>query len=137
MKCTFIFPPQWTPLNPHFALASLIAQLKKHNCDVSLRDLNIEYYDKVLTKDFIKNSLDNAVNSIPQLHKELAKEFSPNKSPEDYSDDFKKIMEKYSKIRDFTEKRSQEALNVIDTIDEAKSVLKSNYIYKQLLSRIK
>ena len=41
MKCILVFPPQWTPLNPHFALASLYSQLKKNNCDVSIKDLNI------------------------------------------------------------------------------------------------
>ena len=131
MKCILVFPPQWTPLNPHFALASLYSQLKKNNCDVSIKDLNIEFYNKILTKNYLENSLINALNSLDGLNKELSKEYSPDKKAEDYSDFFKQTMEKYSKIKDFKEKRYQDAISVINSIEETINVMKSSEDFYQ------
>ena len=48
------FPPQWTPISPHFAICSLLGQLKANNYNVSFSDLNIEFYNKILTKDYLQ-----------------------------------------------------------------------------------
>lgn len=49
-----IFPPQWTPQNPHYALTSLAGHLRHNGYKVNLRDLNVEFYDKILKPDYIE-----------------------------------------------------------------------------------
>ncbi len=55
------FPPQWTPQNPHFAMTQLAGHLRANNCRVSLRDLNVEFYDHLLTPEFITFTRDRAM----------------------------------------------------------------------------
>lgn len=53
-----VFPPQWTPQNPHFAITSLTGHLRKHGYRVLQRDLNVEFYDHVLTPEFLRKALE-------------------------------------------------------------------------------
>lgn len=54
---TIIFPPQWSPQNPpHRAVTKLAGHLRHHGYKVNLRDLNVEFYDKILTPDYIELS---------------------------------------------------------------------------------
>ena len=43
MNTLLLFPPQWTPISPHFALPSLIGQLKANGYEASGLDLNIDF----------------------------------------------------------------------------------------------
>lgn len=49
-----IFPPQWTPQNPHFAITQLSGHLRSHGWKVKVKDLNVEFYDHVLTPEFLE-----------------------------------------------------------------------------------
>ena len=51
-----VFPPQWTPQNPHFAITSLAGHLRRQGNRVLMRDLNVEYYDYILTPEYIKRA---------------------------------------------------------------------------------
>lgn len=53
-KTMLLFPPQWIPLSPPLALPSLSAVLRQHNYTVTPIDANIEFYDHILSRDFIK-----------------------------------------------------------------------------------
>jgi anaerobic magnesium-protoporphyrin IX monomethyl ester cyclase len=48
MKVILLFPPQWTAGQPYYALSTLNGQLKRAGYDVSIRDLNLEYMERVL-----------------------------------------------------------------------------------------
>ena len=50
MKYLLIFPPQWTPISPHFALSSLLGQLKSAGFDAEGMDLNIDFFNKYGSK---------------------------------------------------------------------------------------
>ena len=52
-KILLTFPPQWTPIAPHFAMASLLGQLLNNGYQASALDLNIEFYyiDKELKNE--------------------------------------------------------------------------------------
>ncbi|HBN09915.1 MAG TPA: hypothetical protein DD435_15160 [Cyanobacteria bacterium UBA8530] len=54
-KALFVFPPQWNPQNPFYAMASLAGHLRSHGYEVALRDLNVEYYDLVLTPQYLQS----------------------------------------------------------------------------------
>ena len=43
MKTLLLFPPQWTPVSPHFALPSLLGQLKAKGYEAFGMDLNRDF----------------------------------------------------------------------------------------------
>ena len=49
-----IFPPQWTPVSPHFAVPSLVGQLKSEGFNVSSMDLNIDFFESILNRKSIE-----------------------------------------------------------------------------------
>ena len=57
MKVMLFFAPHWTPTMPHLAVPTLTAHLRAHNVDVIQRDLNIEVFDAVLTRDYLSQAL--------------------------------------------------------------------------------
>ncbi len=50
MLTKLLFPPQWIPTQPYLSLPSLTAFLKANNCDVEQVDINISFYDEILSK---------------------------------------------------------------------------------------
>ncbi len=84
-KCLVVFPPQWSPFSPHLAPVTIAASIRKagHKCDV--RDLNLEFYRKVLTKDFLQEVVNRQLQSFPSLKEEVKSIIIPGKKPEDYS----------------------------------------------------
>jgi anaerobic magnesium-protoporphyrin IX monomethyl ester cyclase len=57
MKVMLLFPPHWTPAMPHLALPTLTAYLRAHDVEVIQRDLNIEVFDAILTRDYLKQTV--------------------------------------------------------------------------------
>ncbi len=57
MKVMLLFPPNWTPSMPHLALPTLTAYLREHGVEVIQRDLNIEVFDEILTRKYMKKTL--------------------------------------------------------------------------------
>lgn len=51
MKVMLLFPPHWEPMMPHLSLPSLAAYLHSHGVEVIQRDLNVEAFDQVLSKE--------------------------------------------------------------------------------------
>lgn len=49
-----LFPPQWTPQNPPFALASLGGHLRSRGIPTRLIDLNLDYYEHVLNPESLR-----------------------------------------------------------------------------------
>ncbi len=66
-RVLLIFPPQWTPLNPHFALAALGGHLREQGYPIKLLDLNVGYYRRVLNRRFLEYSLGRARNTRDYL----------------------------------------------------------------------
>jgi anaerobic magnesium-protoporphyrin IX monomethyl ester cyclase len=56
-----VFPPQWTPQNPHNAITSIAGHVRKAGGKILLKDLNVEYYDYVLTPEYLRYTI-NKVN---------------------------------------------------------------------------
>ena len=59
MKVMLLFPPNWTPTMPHLALPTLTAYLRSHGAEVIQRDLNLEVFDQILTRDYLKQTVTN------------------------------------------------------------------------------
>jgi anaerobic magnesium-protoporphyrin IX monomethyl ester cyclase len=58
MKVMLLFPPSWTPTMPHLALPALTAYLRLHGVEVIQRDLNLESLERVLTHDYVAQTVD-------------------------------------------------------------------------------
>ncbi|NWG19888.1 MAG: radical SAM protein [Chloroflexi bacterium] len=58
MNVMLLFPPNWTPSMPHLSLPTLTAFLRGHGVQVTQRDLNIEVFDRVLTRRYLEGVLD-------------------------------------------------------------------------------
>lgn len=57
MQVTLVFPPSWIPSQPFLSLPSLQGFLKKEGVDnVSIRDLNIEIMDTLLSSEKVKKT---------------------------------------------------------------------------------
>jgi len=57
MKIFLLFPPYWTPAMPHLALPALSSFLRSHGLEVIQRDLNLEVFERVLTRAYLEQSL--------------------------------------------------------------------------------
>ena len=58
MKAMLCFPPNWNPAMPHLALPTLAAFLRGHGVEVIQRDLNIEVFDTMLTRNHLETALE-------------------------------------------------------------------------------
>lgn len=129
MKTLFLFPPQWTPISPHFAIPSLMGQLKGHGFEADVMDLNIEFYNKILDKSYLVQAIDKAFNGQENLLKEIALHHSPDKKVSDYSEDIQSKMIKYSKIKEYKTNKTYQTANIPDFVEDAKKILKSKTDY--------
>jgi len=48
-----LLPPQWTPLSPYYALPILAGEIKQAGYTCSIRDLNIEYFHRILSPQYL------------------------------------------------------------------------------------
>ncbi|AFM40417.1 Fe-S oxidoreductase [Desulfosporosinus acidiphilus SJ4] len=76
MKTLLVFPPGWHPNGPYLALPILKSFLKnERGISADIRDLNIEYFDHIFSKNYIKQCYDkikaeNRMNDILKLVRE-------------------------------------------------------------------
>ena len=132
-----LFPPQWTPLNPHFSLASLTSQLRDKGHEVKIRDLNIEFYNEILTKKHLLNCVDQLINTKDDLFNVMLKEYSEEKQVKDYTEDFQKKLVKYEKIKDFLNNRSNDLKNIPDKVEDAVAVMRDKERFYDPVTLIK
>lgn len=130
MKTLLIFPPQWTPISPHFALPSLIGQLQANGFSAKALDLNIDFYNKILKADFIKNSIIKAVDANSKILKEIEPYIKKGKTFNDYPLSIQNKLVKYSKVKEYTEKKQNVLAVFPDMAEEALHILKTEEFYK-------
>ncbi len=133
-----IFPPQWTPISPYFALPSLTGQLKAKGYKANALDLNIDFFNELLDEENIKNSFLKIGVESQNLKDEIKKFFSPSKKASDYTVKEQIILFKYNKIKNYLSKDVHSVQNIISLISEAKETIKSEEFYnpKKLINSI-
>lgn len=63
MKSLLIFPPGWNPCSPYLALPILKAYLEEHhNQKVTIKDTNVEFFDYIFSKDFLKRCTERGLD---------------------------------------------------------------------------
>lgn len=125
MKVLLLFPPQWMPVSPHFAIPALAGQLKGAGYDVEILDLNVDFYNKILTRSNVQNSLNVAKDMLPVLKEEISSKAVKGKAFSDYSFEFQNKIAKASIINDFLNKYKNEIPRTTILIEKAVEVLKS------------
>lgn len=71
-------PPQWTPLSPYYGLPVLAGEIKQAGYECRIRDLNVEFFNRITTPEYLswcrigaQNRLDaereNFINAIADL----------------------------------------------------------------------
>ncbi len=99
MKALLLFPPQWTPNSPYLALHLLSAQLKKNGTDAEIKDINIEFFNYILTKRNLTEKLDEAKKILASLGKTVAEKYPDAISKFDtYSPEEKTMLLKFKRI---------------------------------------
>jgi hypothetical protein len=58
MKVMLLFPPPWTPAMPHLALPTLASYLRPRGVEVTLRDLNLEVFEHILSRHYVEQSVE-------------------------------------------------------------------------------
>lgn len=75
MLTKLLFPPQWIPTQPYLSLPSLTAFLRASNCDVEQMDINVSFYDEILSKRGLLPFYERAYLKLHEL--ESKKELPP------------------------------------------------------------
>lgn len=132
-KLLLIFPPQWTPISPHFAVSSLIGQLKSNGYNAEAMDLNIDFFNDILTKEKIEESIAVAKKHYEFLQKNLLSVFSPDKKQSDYTKEEQIFLYKYNKLKNYIQKGNNYFTFVPMFIDEAKRTIKSDNFYNPMM----
>ncbi len=110
MEITLLFPPQSTPTMPYLSVPSLTAYVRSKGYNVIQRDLNVETYDILLSKNYLKKIYEKICCILDNL--EL-------KNRSAYHQDH------YKRLR----AARAEAPHLMETIEEAKQVYRSKDFY--------
>ncbi len=129
MKVLLAFPPQWTPISPHFAIPSLSGQLKNAGYETYVCDLNIDFYNESLKSINVYNAASRAISEQDALLKEIAKFHSPEKQFSDYPLDIQNKMVRYSKVKEYITKKANDLINIPKFIENATSAIKDKDVF--------
>jgi len=132
-KMLLIFPPQWTPISPHFAIPSLLGQLKSCGYNAEAMDLNIDFFNSILTKENIELSIKKAKSELEILQKNLLSVFSPDKQVSDYTFEEQIFLFRYNKIKHYIQNGTNYFTFVPMFIEEAKKTIKSENFYNPMM----
>lgn len=125
MKALLLFPPQWTPNSPYLALPLLSAQLKKHGIESDIRDINIEFFNHILTEKNLSEKLDEARKIFASLGKTVSEKYPDAvRNFESYSPEEKTMLLKFKRISEILAGEVDTDKTIRDC-ENAVSVLKS------------
>ena len=136
-KMLLIFPPQWTPVSPHYALAALIGQLKAKGYSAKAVDLNVEFYSEILTKDYLNFINEKIKKDYVRLFTNIRKIYTKGKKADKYSLDEQCEIYKFGKIKKFISSDDTYYTRVPNTIQFALEVIRSKERFFQPVNLIK
>ena len=137
-KILFLFPPQWTPISPHFALCSLTGQLKNAGYSTTTEDLNVEFYNLILSKEFLDFTNEKIKNDYVELCDKIKKIYKSNKTAEEYTLQEQCMIYKYGKIKEFlSEDNDEYHVRVPNIIQYAHEIVKDKTRFYQPINLIK
>ncbi len=126
MKTLLIFPPQWMPVSPYFALPTLLGQFSDTELEASALDLNVDFYNKILTSDYLKTSVDLAKKLLPLLKNSIRTYYNKEN---DYTFEQKIEIAKASVINNTLKKYEDEFSKIELFIEQSVEIMKSKKHY--------
>lgn len=133
-----IQPPQWYPVSPHLAVPLLTGQLKKEGFDVRASDLNVEFFNYLLTAEMAEKCDKKAREILSELSREYENaDISEIEKNGGYDEKTRCL--KYLTIKKFYEDYSEEIPSVIENVEEAVRVTRDSedFYNPEKLSRAK
>lgn len=124
MKTLFVIPPQWYPMNPYLSAAQLIGQFKAKGLEAEARDLNIEFFNDILTKERIIESAAKAKDFFVSFRPEVEKNGYCQENFATYSRELQTKLLRFVAYTDFmksgldAEKIAEEIHNAVSTMKE-------------------
>ncbi|XUX00748.1 MAG: PqqD family peptide modification chaperone [Dehalogenimonas sp.] len=111
MKVLLIFPPQWVPFYPYLSLPSLSSYLQLNGIEVVQKDLNLETFDRLLTKDYISGLKERLETQFTIMNSRMT--LSSGAEQRYYSDLFL---------------AKSKVVQMASEVDEAKRILRDNQL---------
>ena len=123
-KILLIQPPQWYSVSPYLAVPLLAGQLKKAGFNVKACDLNIRFYNSILTKKHTSECHEKAKKLLSELENVYAeRDVEELKKSGTYTE--KTGFLKYQTIKKFYEQHESEVADIIENIEKAVAVTKT------------
>lgn len=129
MNILMLFPPQWMPTSPHFAIPTLLGQFKDLPYNVDVMDLNIDFYDEILTKSYLKKAIELAQKSQEKTINEISKVYSPEKNFYEYSFDMQNKIAKYGMIKNYLAQNQNMISQIPNLVEDAVKAIKSKELF--------
>ncbi len=139
MRTLFLTVPQWYPMNPYLAPAVLVGELKSKGYEAHCYDLNIEFFNDILTRESVLESGEAAKRMLPRLLKTVNACPEPEKNFLSFSKKERTELLRYKAISEFFDNEPELLAETADNINQAVSVLKSRdkFYNPELLFRAK
>ncbi len=124
MQVSLIFPPSWIPSQPFLSLPSLQGFLKKEGvANVSIRDLNIEIMDALLSSEQVKKTHARLVGMLGRGERPFASTYHDTE-PFGRENNEAEVFSRLEWARDVIEGE-----NIIQNVEWAKATLRSEGFY--------
>ncbi len=75
MKTLLIYPPQWNPTNPYLAMPLLAGQMKAAGFDVKTLDINVRFFNSILTGDHLRACVEKARKMYEEMLPEVMRQY--------------------------------------------------------------
>lgn len=127
-KVLLIQPPQWYPVSPYLAVPLLAGQLKNDGFDVKSYDLNISFFNHILTRDMAARCDREARDILEELSAEYNEaDISLIEKNGTYEEKTRCL--KFLTIKKFYDTYSDEIPTIIDSIEDAVKTTKDKELF--------
>ncbi|HBH17445.1 MAG TPA: hypothetical protein DDX14_00600 [Cyanobacteria bacterium UBA9579] len=119
-----LLPPQWTPLSPYYALPILAGELKRAGYSCVIKDLNIDFFHRILSPEFLSWCRVEINRKMEILEEEFISRIA-----DEGVNAFAGGNDLYHEIQEKIDKYELHWDMVIENINKAKSFFQSEEIY--------
>ena len=128
MKILLIHPPQWYPGSPHMAVPLLTAQLRRAGFDVTPLDLNIRFFNSILTKTNLQKAYEKSLKIREELLPFVKGFEDPVRDFDTFDAKTKTRLLRFKKIDDVLQKKKT-VQSAIENVDEAVRTVKTEELF--------
>ncbi len=125
MKTLLVMPPQWYPMNPYLSLAQLIGQLKARGYDAEAYDINIEFFNDILTRDAVLAYAGKAQSFVGSFMEEIKEKGYTAEAFNTYSADIRTRLARTQMAGEYLSKNKDRITETAENIDDAVAVMKN------------